>query len=206
MSDILKQDLWRSWRVLKPSEWDGGQNRGGGLGSQRFWEYFWTISRLPSSAKIFADVGSGETDFLPWLMRRNGYRVDSIDPLAPLETGNLSSLGSSYRMLLDEFLKGNDPDAYMCVTCVSVAEHLPDPTVLFRDLAKFRFARIVCTLELGPDPQAFDWQLTMGKLYGCLESMRDSHYLSEMESCPVWADNSSGGRWRPFGIVLEPIR
>jgi hypothetical protein len=84
-----------------------------------------------------------------------------------------------------------------------VIEHLQDPKVLFKELARFDRAKIIITLELGFDPPGFQYQLTMPVIYAGLACFQ-AHYLSRMEICPVWADNSNRGYWRPFGMLLMP--
>lgn len=195
----LKRSLWERWGNPEfPAEWDG-THYGGGKGSQRYWEYLWVVGQLSGKERRLLDVGAGQKLFLPRLLTGVLPRVEAVDPELPLEDAR------HHPISLGTWI-GRNPGSvpeFDCVTCVSVVEHLQDPREIFRDLARFKKARVIVTLELGFDPPGFEYQLTLQKLYQGLGCFQD-HYLDRMESCPVWADNSKGGYWRPFGMVLEP--
>jgi SAM-dependent methyltransferase len=197
--EMLKQSLWARWGSKEfPAEWDGIKY-GGGKGSQRYWEYLWVLEQLTGNERRILDVGAGQTLFLPRLLRLSFPHVEAVDPDVPAEDT------LHHRAELGDWLVRNPraADSFDCVTCVSVLEHLRDPGVLFADLARFERARIIITLELGFHPPGFEYQLTMKEIYAGLARF-GAHYLSKMETCPVWADNSKGGYWRPFGMVLAP--
>jgi 2-polyprenyl-3-methyl-5-hydroxy-6-metoxy-1,4-benzoquinol methylase len=197
--EYLKRLLWERWGSNDfPAEWDG-VHYGGGKGSQRYWEYLWVLTQLSGSERRILDVGAGPKRFLPRLLREAFSHVEAVDPALGLEDAQ------HHRTELGAWISRDpkSPERFDCVTCVSVVEHLQDPTILFRDLARFEKAKIVITLELGFDPPGFDFQLTMREIYAGLACF-GAHYLSRMEVCPVWADNSNSGHWRPFGMVLAP--
>jgi hypothetical protein len=197
--DKLKRLLWERWGSSGfPAEWDGLRH-GGGKGSQRYWEYLWVLDQLAGDERSVLDVGAGLTQFLPRLFREAFQRVEAVDPELPHD-GPLD-----HRMELGTWIAA-DPAAlerFDCVTCVSVVEHLREPADFLADLDRFRRAKIVLTLEFGHEPPAFDFQWTPRTLYQGLGRFR-SHYLVRMEACPIWADDSGNGRWRPFGMVLAP--
>lgn len=195
----LKRLLWERWgRPEFPAEWDG-INYGGGKGSQRYWEYLWVVTQLTGHEERLLDVGAGPKLFLPRLLTEVLSHVEAVDPELPAGDAHHHPASLGAWMMQNPGLIHQ----FDCVTCVSVVEHVQDPREIFRDLARFRKARVILTLELGFDPPGFEYQLTLEKLYQGLGCFHD-HYLDRMESCPVWADNSKGGYWRPFGMVLEP--
>jgi 2-polyprenyl-3-methyl-5-hydroxy-6-metoxy-1,4-benzoquinol methylase len=197
--EALKQALWDRWGSKEfPAEWDGVKY-GGGKGSQRYWEYLWVVDQLKGNERRILDVGAGQTLFLPRLLRLSFPHVEAVDPEVPAEDA------LHHRVELGAWLSDNPraADSFDCVTCVSVLEHLQDSRVLFGQLARFARARIIITLELGFEPPGFEYQLTMREIYAGLACF-GAHYLSKMETCPVCADNSKGGYWRPFGLVLAP--
>jgi hypothetical protein len=197
--ESLKRVLWDRWGSKDfPAEWDG-VHYGGGKGSQRYWEYLWVVDQLDGKEERILDVGAGSTLFLPRLLRQSFSHVEAVDPALPLEDDR------HHRSELGTWVERHQKAvaSFDCVTCVSVVEHLQDPSILFRDLGQFVRAKIIITLELGFDPPGFEYQLTMREIYSGLAYFT-SHYLSRMEICPVWADNSNRGHWRPFGMVLAP--
>jgi hypothetical protein len=182
----LQQRLWEWWGAPDhPAEWDGRE--GGGKGSQRFWEYLWVINHLPQGVRVL-DVGSGETFFFPHLLRERDQRVVSIDPA--------TNGAHHFSMTLEEFVTFCTAP-WDCVTCISVLEHVDNPTAFCRALDRLE-APIILTCELSYEHD----MVTMPALYACLNQFKN-HHITKMESCPVWADNSYGGKWRPFGIYLE---
>lgn len=181
----LQQRLWEWWGdPAHPGEWDGRE--GGGKGSQRFWEYLWALNHLPPSTRIL-DVGSG-SGFFPDLLRTGVYVAESVDPV----TDGVDH----YQMTLEEYLVIG-ARSWGCVTCISVLEHVEDKPGFCRALDLLQ-APIILTCELSHE---YD-MVTMPALYDCLNQFK-KHHVTKMESCPVWADNSEGGKWRPFGIYLE---
>lgn len=197
--NALKCLLWDRWGSQEfPAEWDG-INYGGGKGSQRYWEYLWVVNQLDGTEHRILDVGAGPTLFLPKILEQGFQHVEAVDPTLRIEDDR------HHRSDLRTWISNNEESVrrFDCVTCVSVVEHTPDPREIFKDLARFKQAKVIITLELGFDPPGFEYQLTLQKLYLGLNCFRD-HYLSQMETCPVWADDSRGGYWRPFGMVLSP--
>lgn len=197
--EALKQLLWKRWGSNEfPAEWDGIRF-GGGKGSQRYWEYLWVVDQLDGNERKILDVGAGENAFLPRLLANAFEQVEAVDPALPTEDAR------NHRMDLGAWISQNPSRVgeFDCVTCVSVIEHLQNPNELFSALAHFAKAKILITLELGYEPPAFSYQLTMHKIYAGLNCF-DSHYLTRLENCPVWADNSNNGHWRPFGLSLLP--
>lgn len=183
----IQQRLWEWWGDPNhPAEWDGRE--GGGKGSQRFWEYLWAIDNLPPSTRLL-DVGSGETLFFPALLRSGINHVYSVDPA----TDGLNHR----RMTLEKFIEHGGTQPWDCVTCISVLEHVEDKPGFCRALDSLK-APIILTCELSYEADV----VTMPMLYECLNQFK-KHHITKMESCPVWADNSYGGKWRPFGIYLE---
>jgi|SRR6185295_491275 len=197
--NMLKSLLWDRWGTAEyPAEWDG-QHYGGGRGSQRFWEYLWVIDQLSGHERHVIDVGAGPNLFLPKLLGEAFPRVEAVDP--ELRVRDARHHPCDLRGWVDRY--PSEVSRVDCVTCVSVVEHVQDPGMIFTDLARFVNAKLIVTLELGFDPPGFEYQLTLRKLYAGLKCF-ESHYLSRMETCPVWADNSKGGYWKPFGMVLLP--
>lgn len=183
----LKQLLWKRWGTAQhPAEWDGRE--GGGPGSQRFWEYLWTIDQIGSPQSVL-DVGGGETQFFANLLSEIVPDVSIVDPLVEPAPGR-------YRMNLEEFVFQGKARTYDKITCVSVLEHIDDKERFCAALDKLA-APIVLTFELGPGC------IEMPEMYRALKQFRQ-HHIAKMEACPVLADNSAIDKWRPLGIVLEP--
>lgn len=204
MIEGLKQELWRRWGTgIIPAEWDGamygGKKAGGGKCSQRFWEYLWLLDQLSGNESKVLDVGSGSHLFLPKLLRTQLAYVEAVDPYV------LSDDLMDRKMDIASWLGQPDvvPSQYDCVTCISVLEHVLDQPAFCSDLDKLSSAKIIMTMELGQEPPLWNYQLTMKRLYASLDMFK-THYVTKMEMCPIWADNSSGGYWRPFGLVLFP--
>lgn len=197
----IKKDLWRIWGTANhPAEWDGFVF-GGGRCSQRFWEYLFVIDNLPenlSEKSIILDIGSGITKFLPILLRRH-CRCLSFDPFIAKdhEDDILDSFRRESLPLLDEYAKEIE-----AVTCVSVLEHIPDQEkfIATLDLVK---SPVIITFEFGSNPPAFEYQLTMQRIYSFTKEIKN-HYVSRIEESPVLADNSIG-HWRPLGMVFLPL-
>lgn len=196
----LKKELYSRWGDIKyPSEWDGNFF-GGGKGSQRFWEYLWTIEQLNSSKKIF-DVGCGQSKFFPRLLEKNIAYVYACDPQIEYEKGrNTVYIKGTLEECFDKIPYNNN---FNTITCVSVLEHIEDHTLICKYLSKFTTSRIICTLEYGFTPRAFNYQVIPQVLYKFF-SMMPNHYIEKMELCPVYCEDSHNGYWRPLGIVLDP--
>ena len=193
----LRQTLWSWWgQPGHPAEWDG-RYYGGGKGSQRFWEYLWALGQLPPCRRIL-DVGAGQSLFLPDLLSTQIDEVWAVDPQIPPSRQN-----ARYRaQTLSDFV--NQDVARMvdfdCVTCISVLEHIDDKPKFCRELDSIS-APIVMTFELAYEANL----VTMPMVYDCFAQFQN-HYVSKMEVCPVWADNSGFGQWRPIGVTLEMKR
>lgn len=185
----LTQLLWERWGTAEhPAEWDGRE--GGGRGSQRFWEYLWTLNQInPPDVRVL-DVGGGETLFFFNLLSGGIHIVEIVDPL--VEPGDFRA-----KMDLVTYVAARPPSHnYDIVTCVSVLEHVERKEEFCAALDTFR-CRIVMTFELGPGC------IEMSEMYRLLLQFK-RHHITKMESCPVLADNSKVDLWRPIGIVLEP--
>lgn len=175
------QVLWERWGdPAHPAEWDGRE--GGGRGSQRFWEYLWAINRIRQmKPRSVLDVGCGKNSFLCRLLHDSGIDIIGMDP----EIGTLP---------LEEWVL-HDKVTTDVVTCISVLEHVLNPEAFCTALDSIS-SPVIMTLELG------EGCITMPILYRCLNRFRN-HYMAKMEACPVVADNSMNGQWRPLGIVLD---
>lgn len=97
-------------------------------------------------------------------------------------------------------LPGLVPVSLDWVTCVSVLDHIEDKAGFCRDLDTLP-APIALTFELAYSADL----VTMLMVYDCLAQFQH-HYLRKMEVCPVWADNSGFGQWRPLRLVLDMNR
>jgi 2-polyprenyl-3-methyl-5-hydroxy-6-metoxy-1,4-benzoquinol methylase len=193
----LAQTLWEWWgRRDHPAEWDG-RKLGGGKGSQRFWEYLWTVQNLPPSRRVL-DVGGGDNLFLADLLSTKIPEIWCLDPEIPLAKRS----GRYLPLTLQQFLssEAGHTELFDSVTCVSVLEHVGDKADFCRQLDTIR-APIVLTFELAYKEDL----VTMPMVYDVFAQMQH-HYVARMEVCPVWADNSNFGQWRPLGVVLEQKR
>ena len=183
-----QQLLWQRWGdPAHPAEWDGREGNGGKC-SQRFWEYLWVLNHIGEPSSIL-DVGGGQNTFFKDLLKDDVFFV-VVDPLAPT-----SASGDSHGMTVEQYA-ATKRLSFKCVTCISVLEHVTDKDAFCAALDSFP-CPIVMTLELG------EGCVTMPQLYQCLRQFMN-HHVTVMEACPVVADNSYGGRWRPLGLVLEP--
>lgn len=176
----LLGELWRAFGESRtPSEWDGLDGNGG-KGSQRFWEYHWTILQMPNVPQRVLDVGSGSTQFFPTLLKRFGIHCEIVDPI------------------LNETLEEFAPKAqrFPWVTCISVLEHVEDRPKFCAALDSLD-SPIAMTFESGPGG------VEHKEMYRCFDVF-NNHYLAKMELCPIWADNSAPDKWRPLGVVFLP--
>ena len=215
MINALLKKLWDVWGTLGwESEWDG-RKLGGGKLSQRFWEYFWIIKQAdfgPNS--VVLDVGSGSTLFFPKLISKFVAEVVAYDPESPV-------VKDASITVIQEIFNGKNirmrPYTHIC--CISVMEHVQDivkPDII-RAMDSFPVP-VFMTFELGANRYKEQF-LTMPVLSKMVSYFK-KHYCAEMETCPVWSEDSSplhiqsdgGGSitnlsplWRPFGCVFQPI-
>lgn len=166
------------------SEWDG-RDGNGGKGSQRFWEYHWVIQQMPERHRYVLDVGSGETQFFPKLLKQVDLNVTMIDPA--YDNTTIESYVKSKPDMLDTF---------QWVTCISVLEHVGNKPNFCAALDLLD-APITMTFESGPGG------VEHKEMYRCFDAFTN-HYLAKMELCPIWADNSAPDKWRPLGVVFLP--
>ena len=199
LKNRLKKELWLRWDTPEhPAEWDGNVF-GGGKCSQRFWEYLFVIDNLQDTLcekSVILDVGSGITNFLPNLLRKY-CRCIAVDPsLAPDHQDNIATVFNA------ELVNTLSECAVDAVTCVSVLEHMEEHNEFITALDLIK-APLIITFEYGPSPAAFQYQLTMEKVYQFSKALKN-HYVTRIEKSPVVADNSNG-YWYPLGMVFFPI-
>lgn len=176
----LKQLLWERWGTAEhPAEWDGRE--AGGRGSQRFWEYLWTINQLGPAGCVL-DAGCGKPMFFVNLLAAAGLAVRGVDP----DVDGIT---------LEDYVRQDAPKDFDVVTCISVLEHIDDKEAFCDALDTFN-APIVLTFEFGAGC------IEIPMAYKCLARFK-RHHLSRMDLCPVWADNSAFDKWRPMGVVLD---
>lgn len=189
MNTALLQRLWKRWgNPNYPAEWDGSGGNGG-KGSQRFWEYLWTINQIGSPQSVL-DVGGGTLGFFSRLLKDHGCKVFVVDPLID---------GDAVHGCFNRTIESVNPALFTQVdwiTCISVLEHVDDKPAFCRALDAYD-CPIALTCEFGAggiDPKTF---------HRCMDSFQ-SHHITKLELCPLWAENSAIDKWRPLGVVLLP--
>ena len=192
MKNILKKELWERWGSKEyKAEWDGNVF-GGGKGSQRFWEYLWTLDKIDRPDKII-DIGAGKDLFLYKLfLKFPQIEAIAVDP--EIEDGY-----NQFSCNLKEFSKQRHMHERGIITCVSVLEHVENKEEFCSMLDEFQ-GKIIMTLELSVKQESENY-VTRKELYKCLDQFK-KHHVTHMKSCPMFADNSDG-TWRPLGLVLE---
>ncbi len=184
-----QQILWQRFGTnAHPSEWDG-RDGNGGKGSQRFWEYLWTLGHLQPKQWVL-DVGGG-AGFFYHLLRDSGFTCTVVDPEADESMGWRIPVEEMVRNYRDALMAG-----YSFLTCISVLEHVADRPAFCAALDQFN-TPIALTFEFGPSG------VEQKEMYACLREFK-RHHLVKMERCPVHADNSGWNNWVPMGIVLMP--
>lgn len=195
------QLLWERFGSAEhPSEWDG-RDGNGGLGSQRFWEYLWTLQNIVTPQSVL-DVGAGESLFFVTLLGDSCGKFSEIVALDPTLKQRRSMANyfieprtlEEYRLLRGSTMPKFNP--FDWIICISVLEHVPDKPAFCAALDSFD-APIAMTFEFG------EGAVTQAELYKCLREFR-RHHISKMELCPVVADNSRADLWRPMALVLMP--
>lgn len=221
----LKELLWSRFGTPEhPAEWDG-HHYGGGLLSQRYWEYFITAEMLGVNpeAKVL-DIGGGSpvtgAGFFAALLAQVCKEVNIVDPnlgaqKEPEKTRFFPQIANYQNMcaIFEEF------PGITHVCCVSVLEHIPPAARLeiFKAInEKFTGDKIALTFEYHPRVSFFEHQLTAATMSEMLKPLTRFFPL-DIRSSPVLCENAlaeplaininvPGRKWMGrFGANRNPI-
>jgi SAM-dependent methyltransferase len=174
------------------------------VGLQRYWEYLWTLRNLPEGVASVVDIGCGDASlFTDILAAENYWQILACDPEALPETAHPAI--RFFQAGAEEFVETIAPGQVIdAVVCVSVLEHVEDRPGFCAALDKLN-CPILLTFEFcRDDSDMAHCLIPLGVLNQCLMRF-ERHYVSRMEQCPVYAENSRMGEWVPVAIRLDVL-
>jgi hypothetical protein len=181
------------------------------VGLQRYWEYEWVLRTLQDLWKAEAtdlncivDVGCGDTElFTSILATENRWKVVACDP-EPAPEGLHPTI--DYRQQsAEDFCREVAPGlAIDAVVSVSVLEHCENRFAFCEALDSLPVPILLTCEFCRDDSDMAHCLVPLSVLTRCIEHM-PNHYLARMEECPVWAENSRNGEWRPLAMLFLPM-
>jgi len=195
----IKMELWKRFGTDEhPAEWDG-KLYGGGMISQRYWEYFKSIEMLDlDETSIVLDIGGGSPisgiGFFSSLLSKYVKKVIVMDkeikcPEEHNTNVEIINEDACYENLKDIL---NTYDTITHISSVSVFEHIEDNNR--KNIVKsinnhFKGTTFVTTLEYNAKYCFFEYQLTSATLSELFKPLTN-FYLSECEASPIWCENA----------------
>lgn len=201
----LKFDLQRYFGTKEhPSEWDSNDTHGGGMYSQRYWEYFKAIEYADfTEESVVLDIGGGtDSDHLGFfssLLYPHVKEVIVLDQsISPRVNapGNVSFIrenadrGQLIKVLHNT--KFGDDEKITHIMCISVLEHIEQGMrkEMFSALdEQFIGESFITTFEYHPQECFFEHQLTTKSLSDMVSDLSNL-YLDRFEACPVYSENA----------------
>ncbi len=195
---VLKAELWRRFGNPEyPAEWDG-TTYGGGVLSQRFWEYHKAIDLLDiAEDSVILDIGgfSRETGraFFGELLAEVARKVIVLDPTIGTshDDGNVEYISQPAGEQELRRLCASQPTITHAVS-ISVLEHIAPSTreAMFKVIDEnFGGDSIVATFEYQAKKVFCEHQLT-ARTAASLFSQLSRFYLDEMSASPVWCEGA----------------
>lgn len=200
------------------------------VGLQRYWEYQWILRTLQSlgasglvewrnardetaegtfaahsapSVGNLVDIGCGDGElFTQSLSQHSSFRVYACDPETSPELPNptFRFAQMSAEQWCAEVAPGLEIDA---AVSVSVLEHCANRFAFCAALDTLP-CPVLLTCEFCRDGSDMAHCLVpLSVLTRCIGEFK-YHYLARMDSCPVCAENSRDGEWRPLGLLFLP--
>lgn len=221
VTNLLKQELWKSFGDKdKPSEWDGTTYDGGKL-SQRYWEYFRAIEYLElTKDSVVLDIGGGSFfsnyPFFSLLIQPFVKEVILMDPGMSSEDKikgkvKLYAENATYESLEKVFSEHQITH----VSCISVFEHIEEKFrhPIIQGINDFFKGDIfVATLEYHPVKRWFSAQLTTRTLSEMVSHF-NNFFVQDYSSSAVESENAfkvfhryAFPRWYPVAINFRRMQ
>ena len=180
------------------------------VGLQRYWEYQWTLQTLreisatgQAHLRQVADIGCGDaTLFTDLLAAHAPFSVYACDPEPLPETAHPSIRFS--QMSAEQFCSEVAPSLSLdAAVSVSVLEHCENRFAFCAALDTLPCPVLLTCEFCRDDSDMAHCLVPLSVLTRCIGEFKN-HYLSRMERCPVWAENSRNGEWYPLAMLFLP--